>query len=32
MSKDELRQAILELLYNGPEWMYDTFIRDRIGC
>ena len=31
MSKEELRQAILELLYDGPEWMYDRFIRDRIG-
>lgn len=31
MSKEELRQALLELLYDGPEWMYDRFIRDRIG-
>lgn len=30
MSKDELRQTIFELLYDGPEWMYDRFIRDRI--
>lgn len=31
MSKDELRQTVLELLYDGPEWMHDRFIRDRIG-
>ena len=31
MSKDELREIILELLYESPEWMYDIFIRDRIG-
>lgn len=30
MSKDELRQTILELLYDAPEWMYDKFIRGRI--
>lgn len=31
MSKSELQQTVLELLYDGPEWMYDRFIRDRIG-
>ena len=31
MSKDELQETILELLYDGPEWIYDRFIRDRIG-
>lgn len=31
MSKSELQQAVFELLYDGPEWMYDRFIRDRIG-
>ena len=31
MSKEELRQAILELLNTGPDWMYDRFVRNRIG-
>jgi len=31
MSKSELQQAVFELLYDGPEWMYDRFVRDRIG-
>lgn len=31
MSKSELQQTVFELLYDGPEWMYDRFIRDRIG-
>ena len=30
MSKNELRQTVLELLYDGPEWMYDRFIRENI--
>lgn len=31
MSISELQQTVLELLYDGPEWMYDRFIKDRIG-
>lgn len=30
MSKAELQETVLQLLYEGPEWMYDRFIRDRI--
>ncbi len=28
MKKSELRQALLELLFDGPEWQYDRFIRE----
>lgn len=28
MKKDELCQSLLELLYDGPEWQYERFIRD----
>lgn len=31
LSKDELREALLEVLYDSPEWIYERFIRDRIG-
>ena len=31
MSKSELQETILELLYTGPEWLYDRFIRDKVG-
>lgn len=31
LSKDELRKALLEVLYDSPEWVYEHFIRDRIG-
>lgn len=31
MSKTDLQQTLLEVLYDGPEWVYDRFIRDRIG-
>ena len=31
LSKDELREALLEVLYDSPEWVYERFIRDRIG-
>ncbi len=31
MSKSELQQTVFELLYDGPEWVYDRFIRDKIG-
>ncbi len=26
MKKDELQEALLTLLYNGPEWQYNKFI------
>ena len=28
MKKAELCQALLELLFDGPEWQYDRFIRE----
>ena len=31
MSKSELQETILELLYTGPEWLYDRFIRHKVG-
>jgi len=31
LTKDELREALLEVLYDSPEWIYERFIRDRIG-
>lgn len=31
LSKDELRKALLEVLYDSPEWVYEHFIKDRIG-
>lgn len=27
MKKNELRQALLELLFDDPEWQYEQFIR-----
>ena len=30
MKKSELQEALLRLLYEGPEWQYDRFIRDNI--
>lgn len=31
MKKSELQEVLLQLLYEGPEWQYDRFIRDNIG-
>ena len=28
MKKAELQQALLDMLFSGPEWQYDCFIRD----
>lgn len=28
MKKSELQQALLELLFDGPEWQYDKFIQE----
>ena len=30
MKKTELQEALLQLLYQGPEWQYDQFIRQYI--
>lgn len=30
MTKAELKETLLELLFYGPEWQYDIFIRDHI--
>lgn len=30
MKKEDLRQALLELLFDGPEWQYDRFIREHL--
>lgn len=28
MKKNELQQALLELLFDGPEWQFERFVRD----
>lgn len=28
MKKSELQEALLQLLFDGPEWQYDRFVRD----
>ena len=28
MKKNELQQVLLELLFDGPEWQYERFIRE----
>ena len=28
MKKDELQQALLEILFDGPEWQYERFMRE----
>ncbi len=30
MKKDDLRETLLELLFNGPDWQYELFLRDHI--
>lgn len=30
MKKNELRQALLQLLFDGPQWQYDRFIEENI--
>ena len=30
MKKSDLQEVLLELLFNGPEWQYDRFIREYI--
>lgn len=31
MSKNELKEALIETLNVAPEWVYDRFVRDRLG-
>lgn len=31
MKKDELRNVLLTLLFDGPEWQYNRFVRDFIS-
>lgn len=31
MSKNELKEALIEILNVAPEWVYDRFVRDRVG-
>lgn len=28
MTKDQLQQVLLQVLFNGPKWQYDQFIRE----
>lgn len=30
LKKSELKQLVYDLLYNGPDWQYERFIRDYI--
>ena len=30
MTKEQLQQALLQVLFDGPEWQYDKFIREYI--
>ena len=30
MKKSDLRQALLQVLFEGPEWQYERFIREHI--
>lgn len=30
LKKNELKQLVYDLLYNGPDWQYERFIRDYI--
>lgn len=31
MSKNELKEALIEILNVAPEWVYDRFVRGRVG-
>ena len=31
MSKNELKEALIEILNVAPEWVYDRFVRERVG-
>ena len=28
LSKSELQEALIQVLYNGPEWQFERFVRD----
>lgn len=30
LSKDELRQTLYEVLYNGADWVFESFVREHI--
>ena len=30
LSKSELQETLLQVLYNGPEWQFDRFVREYI--
>lgn len=30
LKKSELQEKLLELLYSGPDWQYDRFVRDNL--
>ena len=30
MKKSELQQALLQVLFDGPDWQYERFIRDYV--
>lgn len=30
MTKDQLQQVLLQILFDGPEWQYDKFIREYV--
>ena len=30
LSKTELQEALLQVLYDGPEWQFDRFVREYI--
>lgn len=31
LKKSELQEALLQLLFDGPEWQYERFIEENIG-
>ena len=31
MKKSDLQQALLQILFDGPEWQYDRFIEEHMG-
>ena len=30
MKKSELQEALLQLLFDGPDWQYDRFIEENL--
>ena len=31
MKKTELQEALLQVLFDGPEWQYDRFVEENLG-